>query len=47
LIPVADTTAKSTVEALQVHLYPTFGVPEIVIVDQAGCFTSREMQAHY
>ena len=47
LVPVADTTAKTTITALQSHLYPVFGVSEMVIMDQDGSFTSREMQAHY
>ena len=44
---VINTLAQTTMKALHHHLYTTFGVPEAVIVDQASCFTSREMAAQF
>jgi hypothetical protein len=47
LVPVTDTSAKTTIQALKLHLYSVFGTPAVVITDQASCFTSEEMKRHF
>jgi hypothetical protein len=44
LIPVRQATTKATIRALQERIFSTFSVPEVLVSDNAQCFTSREFQ---
>jgi len=42
LIPVRQATTKVTIKALQERIFSSFSVPEILVSDNAQCFTSKE-----
>jgi hypothetical protein len=44
MIPVREITTKATVKALKEQIFSTFSVPEILVSDNATCFTSREFR---
>ena len=44
LIPVRQATTKATIRALQERIFSTFSVPEVLVSDNAQCFTSREFR---
>jgi transposase InsO family protein len=44
LIPLREATTKSTVKALKERIFSSFSVPEVIVSDNAQCFTSREFR---
>jgi transposase InsO family protein len=44
LIPLREATTKATVKALQERIFSSFSVPEVIVSDNARCFTSREFR---
>jgi transposase InsO family protein len=44
MIPVRDTTIRVTIKALKERIFSSFSVPEVLVSDNAQCFTSREIQ---
>jgi transposase InsO family protein len=44
MIPVQQATTKATIKALQERIFSSFSVPEILVSDNAQCFTSKEFQ---
>jgi hypothetical protein len=41
LIPVREATTKATVKALKERIFSIFSVTEVIVSDNARCFTSR------
>jgi transposase InsO family protein len=46
LIPVADVTTATTIEALEKEVYPKYGPPKTIILDAASSFTGSELDQH-
>ena len=44
LVPVREATTRITVKALNGSIFGSFSVPEILVSDNAPCFTSREFR---
>jgi hypothetical protein len=44
LIPVRQATTKATIKALQERIFSSFSVSEILVSDNAQCFTSKEFR---
>ena len=44
MIPVQQATTKATIKALQERIFSSFCVLEILVSDNAQCFTSKEFQ---
>jgi transposase InsO family protein len=44
LIPVRQATTKAYIRALQERIFSAFSVPEVLVSDNAQCFTSREFR---
>jgi transposase InsO family protein len=44
LIPVRQATTSATIKALKERIFASFSVPEVVVSDNAQCFTSREFK---
>ena len=44
MIPIRQATTKATIKALQDRIFSSFSVPEILVSDNAQCFTSKEFQ---
>jgi transposase InsO family protein len=44
LIPLREATTKATVKALKERVFSSFSVPEVIVSDNAQCFTSREFR---
>jgi len=44
LIPLREATTKATMYALRERIFSSFSVPEIIVSDNAPCFTSRDFQ---
>jgi transposase InsO family protein len=44
LIPLREATTKATVKALKERIFSSFSVPEVIVSDNAQCFTSREFR---
>ena len=44
MIPVREATTRATIKALKERIFSIFSVPEILVSDNAQCFTSREFQ---
>jgi len=42
LVPVREATTRMTIKALNGSIFCNFSVPEVVVSDNAPCFTSRE-----
>ena len=44
LVPLCEATTKATIEALTQRIFASFSVPEIIVSDNAQCFTSHEFK---
>jgi transposase InsO family protein len=44
LIPVRETTIKATIKTLKEKIFCSFSVPEVLVSDNAQCFTSQEFR---
>jgi transposase InsO family protein len=44
LIPLREATTKATVKALKERVFASFSVPEVIVSDNAQCFTSVEFK---
>jgi hypothetical protein len=44
LIPVRETTTKATIKALKEKIFCSFSVPEVLVSDNAQCFTFKEFR---
>ena len=47
LISVRETTTKATIKALKEKIFCSFSVPEVLVSDNAHCFTSQEFRHFY
>jgi transposase InsO family protein len=44
VLPVREMTRKRTIKALRERIFCTFSIPEVLVTDNARCFTSREFR---
>jgi transposase InsO family protein len=44
LIPLREVTTKATVKALKERFFSSFSVPEVIVSDNAQCYTSRNFR---
>jgi len=44
MIPVQQATTRAIIHALKERIFSSFSVPEILVLDNAQCFTSREFR---
>ena len=44
LVPVKEVTTRTTIKALNGSIFCNFSVPEVLVSDNAPCFTSREFR---
>jgi hypothetical protein len=44
MIPIRQAMTKATIKALQDRIFSSFSVPEILVSDNAHCFTSKEFR---
>jgi transposase InsO family protein len=44
LVPLREATTRATIYALRQRIFSTFSVPEVIVSDNAQCFTSREFK---
>ena len=42
--PVRRTSARAAVRSLEFHIFPRFGLPEVIHADRGSAFTGREFQ---
>jgi len=41
MVPVKEAMTRTTIQALQENIFGSFSVPEVLVSDNAQCFTSR------
>jgi transposase InsO family protein len=46
LIPCKNTKSETVIQALKSRLYPDYGVPEVIVLDQQSSFTGHVMDSH-
>ena len=47
LVPVREVMTRMTIKALNGSIFGSFSVPDVLVSDNAPCFTSREFRQFY
>lgn len=47
LLPLRDITSGNVIKALDNYIFNQFSLPEVIVSDNATCFTSEQFKEHY